>query len=100
MARVAPVAAITDPTVTPVASPGSAIRFQPEHRWRRLVWVTTPKAVTMSEVVPFSQKPRPATNENVVASAGSAEDHPFLPSQEPEVHESAPALPAARPPTV
>src|SRR5207244_6740009 len=95
MPRVAPVAAITDPTVTPVANPGRAIRFQPAHRWRRLVRVTTPKAVTMSEVVPFSQKPRPATKENVVASAGSAEDHPFPPSQESYVHASSHARPAA-----
>src|SRR5437016_12440408 len=100
MTRVASVAAITDPTVTPVANPGRAIRFQPAHRWRRLVRVTTPKAVTMSEVVPFNKKPRPAANENVVASAGSAEDHPLPPSQESEVLAPAHARLAAKVPHV
>src|SRR5438034_8039091 len=76
------------------------MRFHPEHRWRRLVWVTTPKAVTMSDAVPFNQKPRPATNENVVASAGSAEDQPFPPPQASYVHASAHARPAAKAPNV
>src|SRR6267378_6446380 len=97
MTRVAPVPAIRDWTVAPVANPGTAIKFQPAQRWRRLVCVTTPRAVTKSELVPFSQKPRPATNENVVASVGSAEDHP-IPAQESEVHASAQARPAAKSP--
>src|SRR6267378_6043319 len=100
MTRVAPVTAIIDWTVTPVANPGRAIRFQPLHRWRRLVWVTTPRAVTTSEAVPFIQNPRPATNEKVVGSVGRAEDHPNPPVQASYAHASAHARPAAKSPNL
>src|SRR5205809_7370595 len=79
---------------------GSERRDRPTLRMRRHVLETTPKAVTMSDADPFNQNPRPATNENVVASAVSAEDQPFPPPQASYVHASAHARPAAKAPNV
>src|SRR5713226_8268338 len=96
MTRVAAVAAIRDWTVKPAANPGRAMRFHPAHRRSRLVSETTPRAVMASEAVALTQKPRPMGKENVVGSAGRAEDHPGGPPQASYVHASTQGRPAAR----
>src|SRR5919204_4028403 len=75
-ARVAPIAVRSPWTVQPVANPGRAIRFQPAHSLKRVVWEMTPRRGTESEAVPLSQKPRPRGNENPVASVGRTDAHP------------------------